>query len=177
VAIKILDNFVLSIAGLRFLHRIQEAYATRTEYRLPLGVPTQRLRSPWSRRSPLVRLIDAAHQRGLYPKRRDGHHKKTLFGRVRRCRGRRRIATATTGGGRIASTRSISSIFLELHPAAGRASQKLRGRRGRQLRRRATVLGLRSVRRDHLAGLVDTVFGHAVMEDRAETEIPSRLDS
>jgi hypothetical protein len=45
------------------------------------------------------------------------------------------------------------------------------------LRRRAAVLGLQSVRRDHLAGLVDAVFGHAVMEDRAETEIPSRLVS
>ena len=47
----------------------------------------------------------------------------------------------------------------------------------RQLRGRATVLGLGSGRPDHLAGLVDAVFGHSVMEDSAETEIPPRLDS
>ena len=38
---------------------------------------------------------------------------------------------------------------------------------------RALVLGLRSCRRDHLTVLFDAIFGHAVMEDRAETEIPS----
>jgi hypothetical protein len=29
----------------------------------------------------------------------------------------------------------------------------------------------------YLAGLVDAVFGDSVMEDRAETEVPSRLGS
>src|SRR6476659_8049156 len=41
----------------------------------------------------------------------------------------------------------------------------------------ALVFGLRSFRRDHLTVLVDAIFGHAVMEDRAQSEIPSRLDS
>src|SRR5262249_48673321 len=62
-------------------------------------------------------------------------------------------------------------------PALALAAENCEGRCGRQLRRRATVLGLGSGRPDHLAGLVDAVFGHSVMEDRAETEIPPRLDS
>ena len=79
---------------------------------------------------------------------------------------------------RIASTRLIRSIFRPTSTRRPAGRRKNRGdRRGRQLRRRATVLGLGSVRADHLAGLVDAVFGHSVMEDRAETEIPSRLDS
>ena len=39
MALKILDNFVLSIPGLRF-HHDPRTYATRTECDLPLGVPT-----------------------------------------------------------------------------------------------------------------------------------------
>jgi hypothetical protein len=38
---------------------------------------------------------------------------------------------------------------------------------------RALIFGLRSCRRDHLTVPVDAIFGYAVMEDRAETEIPS----
>jgi integrase len=64
-------------------------------------------------------------------------------------------------------------------PGATGRQRELYGerRRERHLRRRATVLGIRSFRRDQLASLVDAVFCHAVMENGAEPEIPSRLNS
>jgi len=81
VAIKILDNFVLGIAGLRFHHRIQEltphglSTASRSGYRPTLALTMVMAISPREAH----RCCALARPSS---KRRDGHHKKALFGKV-----------------------------------------------------------------------------------------------
>src|SRR5262245_10185452 len=78
MALKILDNFVLGIAGLRFHHRIQEltphgrSATSRSGFRIARGHHGHGHLTPRNAHSPNTLAWPL-------PKRRDGHHKKALL--------------------------------------------------------------------------------------------------